>query len=422
MPLTEHEREQWIYEDMLESIRRGDTYTPRDMPDELPDFTMPTYVRPEAMIHADPAPADPDDADAAPEGEPVNSDEAVEHEQVDAAESDPPAEAIPAPRTRRDHRHRGAEAASRPSRRGQRRVKKPTLGRRIMRLWPVGLAIVVVAAIATMATVFYHHYQLTHPSGVSESLEISGDTDSVPVVSLNAALPLTFAKSQVVTEGKGPQLSEGSPVLLRLTVFDGTTGELVSSGDMPHYIAGRVNSETLMPELKTAVMNQRVGSRLALRRPVSRDGEQAMEIDVIDVLSTEPTGEVMPADPGAPVSIGDSSGVPQLASLAEEPPNAAYLKVLRAGEGAQVSNGQSVIANFAVWRWHDKSQTSNTWEGKGPQVIDLAGAMTGLREQLYDQRVGSRVLIVLPPEQAKGDDTLIVVADILAVIDTTSQE
>lgn len=56
-------------------------------------------------------------------------------------------------------------------------------------------------------------------------------------------------------------------------------------------------------------------------------------------------------------------------------------------------------------------------EGKGPQVIDLAGAMTGLREQLSDQRVGSRVVIVLPPELAQGDDTLVVVVDILAVID-----
>lgn len=307
-----------------------------------------------------------------------------------------------------------------PSRKGKRRVKRAPLGKRLMRLWPLALALLVATAVGLVAMSAYEYYSLTHPAGVSTKLKISGDTDSVPVVSLEAPLPLTFAKTTVVTKGKGAALTDGAPVLLRLTVFDGTTGELLSSGEAPHYLAGRVDAETLTPDLKAAVLNQTVGSRLALRRPVARGGDQAMEIDVIDVLPTSPTGSPTKPDEGAPVQISEADENPDITHLAEEPPASAYLKVQRAGEGAQVGAGASVIANFKVWRWHDKHVTSNTWEGKGPQVIDLAGAMTGLREQLSDQRVGSRVIVVLPPEQAKGDDTLIVVADILAIIDSTN--
>ena len=40
-------------------------------------------------------------------------------------------------------------------------------------------------------------------------------------------------------------------------------------------------------------------------------------------------------------------------------------------------------------------------------------AMTGLKQTLVDQRVGSRLAISIPPDLANGDDTLCIVIDIL---------
>lgn len=490
VPLTEAERQQWIYEDMLEAVRQGGTYDPGDAPEVLPDFSSPSYISPDAMVGAEtpdgvdfyPQPAHRDDSggeddqptwylgfdddhalgdDAAylyldAEDDPLEADEddylcasedpfyydagyappgprdrellaealRLGHPDQDgppAPTTEPGLAAVaPAPTSPAVAPVTAAPPPVRRSRKQENRAKKPALWRRLVRLWPLLIVLAVLAALVTTVVAVWEHYTLRHPAGVTTSVEISRDTDAAPVVSLEAPLALTFPKTEVVTAGTGEPLAEGDPVLLRLTVFDGQTGELLSSGDAPHYLAGRVDAETLTPDLKAAVLAQRVGSRLALRRPVSRSGQQMMEIDVIDVLPTSPTGQPTDPDPGAPVQLVPDSAVPEIASMVDEPPAAAYLKVIRAGEGAQVRDGQSMIANFVVWRWHDKQQTSNTWAGRGPQVIDLAGAMTGLREQLSDQRVGSRVLMVLPPEQAKGDDTLIVVADILAVSEKTS--
>ncbi|MDU0967876.1 MAG: hypothetical protein E7A62_01040 [Actinomycetaceae bacterium] len=484
-PLSENERAQWIYEDMMNSVRRGEAFVPEDAPEEIPDFSAAVYVKPQVMKpktdddyrsfarrgrgfldgetsepeagwidsegNAEPdevigrplgnrgtryttpiapredtpteTPATP--AEAEPRQARPQADSDVSHESSHPHEKAPTHKASKADGHRRMSVHRptrqprptGTTQRALPSRKGVSRVKQAPMHKRLVRMWPLLIALVITAALVLAGIAGFGYYRESHPKGVSTQMTITGDIGTVPVLDLPAPLPLTFPKTQVVTRGKGASLEENDPVLLRLTVFDGKTGKLLSSGDAPHYLAGRVNAETLTPDIEAAVLGQKVGSRLALRRPVSRSGEQAMEIDVIDVLPTEATGKPTKPDDNPPVTIDESDDSPTLGTLAEEPPKSAYLKVLRTGSGAQVQDGTSVIANFAVWRWHDKSQSSNTWEGKGPQVIDLAGAMTGLREQLSDQRVGSRVVIVLPPELAQGDDTLVVVVDILAVID-----
>ncbi|MDO4613521.1 MAG: hypothetical protein Q4B10_05600 [Actinomycetaceae bacterium] len=478
VPLTEGERERWIYEDMLSSVREGVPFTsPEEAYGSVPDYSEPTYVPPEAMIptteatYADdersfPEPerlvydldelgaydeADEEDADTLDIGvsdpergiiaddyyspaEPYDDYELVYPDEDEATlpeaisrtpafyeETEGPlAEGDDETLTGRLSRDDTDQSRRRlPSRKDHNRVKKPSLFRRIVRMWPLVVIAAVVVAVGIAAMAVWDLYRGSHPAGVSSRISITEDTTTVPVVSLEAPLPLTFAKTTVVTEGEGDPLREGDPVLVRLTVFDGQTGKLLSSGDAPHYLAGRVDEETLTPDVVRAVVGQRVGSRLALRRPVARGASQAMEIDVIDVLPTRAVGKPTEPEEGAPATIAPSDP-PALESTLDEPPSSAYIKVLRAGEGAQVRDGQSVVANFIAWKWHGHDEMTNTWTGKGPQVIDLARAMPGLREQLSDQRVGSRVLIVVPPEQAKGDDTLIVVVDILAVLETTA--
>jgi peptidylprolyl isomerase len=67
--------------------------------------------------------------------------------------------------------------------------------------------------------------------------------------------------------------------------------------------------------------------------------------------------------------------------------------------------------------WSDGSVTATTWgEGRLPETLDLADAIPGLRLGLLDQTVGSQVLLVVPPEQAYGSDTVVFVVDVLAVV------
>ena len=54
-----------------------------------------------------------------------------------------------------------------------------------------------------------------------------------------------------------------------------------------------------------------------------------------------------------------------------------------------------------------------------PERVRLSELMPGLRPLLIDQKVGSRLAITLPPDQATGDDTLCIVIDILATTPTS---
>ena len=66
--------------------------------------------------------------------------------------------------------------------------------------------------------------------------------------------------------------------------------------------------------------------------------------------------------------------------------------------------------------WESGEPYDSTWAaGKVPRTLKLDETIPGLRDGLLDQTVGSQVLLVIPPAQARGTDTLVLVVDILAV-------
>ncbi|MGI9008378.1 MAG: FKBP-type peptidyl-prolyl cis-trans isomerase [Streptosporangiaceae bacterium] len=95
------------------------------------------------------------------------------------------------------------------------------------------------------------------------------------------------------------------------------------------------------------------------------------------------------------------------------------------GHGAKLESGDSYLANFDVYVWRGKTSkllfssfTSN------PEVLPLNIGLSGLQKAMTGERVGSRVLAVLPPKYGYGThgnpqikveptDTLVWVVDLL---------
>lgn len=95
------------------------------------------------------------------------------------------------------------------------------------------------------------------------------------------------------------------------------------------------------------------------------------------------------------------------------------------GSGAKLTSGDSYLANFDVYVWRGKTSkllfssfTSN------PEVLPLNIGLSGLQKAMTGERVGSRVLAVLPPKYGYGTqgnsqigvkptDTLVWVVDLL---------
>jgi FKBP-type peptidyl-prolyl cis-trans isomerase len=78
-------------------------------------------------------------------------------------------------------------------------------------------------------------------------------------------------------------------------------------------------------------------------------------------------------------------------------------KTLVHGHGAELKSGDSYLANFDVYLWRGKTSklvfssfTSN------PEVLPLNIGLSGLQRAMTGERVGSRVLAVLPPKYGYG--------------------
>ena len=78
-------------------------------------------------------------------------------------------------------------------------------------------------------------------------------------------------------------------------------------------------------------------------------------------------------------------------------------KVLKAGTGATVTKANAITFNVAVVNGKDGKEIDSSF-GKQPQGFDLSDPtlISGLSKGLVDQKLGSRLLIAIPPADAAG--------------------
>ncbi len=140
------------------------------------------------------------------------------------------------------------------------------------------------------------------------------------------------------------------------------------------------------------------------------------------------------AKPGSSTASGSLSAVTVKAgakptiSLSKKPVSVARTttKVLTVGHGATVKKGQNVSVNYVVVDGRDGKQADSTF-GRKPVTLtaDPAQVLPGIAAGLVDQKIGSRVLVGVPPADAFGSkgnqqlgvkptDTLLFLLDIKA--------
>src|SRR5258708_22297103 len=122
---------------------------------------------------------------------------------------------------------------------------------------------------------------------------------------------------------------------------------------------------------------------------------------------------------------GPEGKAPTIKIPAQKAGGALVTKTLVNGHGPKLSAGESYLANFDVYLWRGKTNkllfSSFT---STPEVLPVTMGLTGLQKALTGQRIGSRVLAVLPPKYGYGTkgnsqigvkptDTLVWVVDLL---------
>lgn len=102
-----------------------------------------------------------------------------------------------------------------------------------------------------------------------------------------------------------------------------------------------------------------------------------------------------------------ANGAPAVDFSGAQVPDGLVVEVLEAGDGAVVTEGQSITVHYTGWLW-DGAQFDSSWDrGESISFVIARGSLIdGWVDGLVGQPVGSKVLLVVPPEAGYGDRTM----------------
>ena len=81
------------------------------------------------------------------------------------------------------------------------------------------------------------------------------------------------------------------------------------------------------------------------------------------------------------------------------------IQPLIVGDGPAVESGQTVTVQYVGVKWSDGSVFDSSWE-RGQPVdfpVGTGGVIAGFEEGLIGQTVGSRVMLIIPPDKGYGE-------------------
>src|SRR5690606_35791579 len=129
-----------------------------------------------------------------------------------------------------------------------------------------------------------------------------------------------------------------------------------------------------------------------------------------------------PVDGMPAVTLG-KSGEPKVTIPDADAPTELKVSVLKEGDGPVVADGDTTLLQYYGVTWADGESFDSSWQSGQPLSIPGNTYVPGFVQALSGQKVGSQVLVVIPPELGYGDadqgaippnSTLVFVIDILA--------
>jgi peptidylprolyl isomerase len=269
---------------------------------------------------------------------------------------------------------------------------------------------------------------------------VEGGANAKPAVSFPTPMTVTSTTVKVVVTGTGPVVAAGQTVTADYVLLNGRDGKELdtSFGKKPQ--AFTVDPTKLFPGLVTGLTGQKVGSRVVVVIPpkdafgdngnsqldIRKDDTVVFLLDIKSLPLTKATGTAVPPKPGFPTARIAANGKPTITVPATKPPTKLAIEPMIVGTGPVVTKGQSISVNYTGVVWPGGKEFDSSFKTGKPAdfSIGVGQVVKGWDEGLVGQRVGSRVMLVLPPAwgygkagqpQAgiKGTDTLVFVIDIL---------
>jgi FKBP-type peptidyl-prolyl cis-trans isomerase len=288
-------------------------------------------------------------------------------------------------------------------------------------------------------------------SNANASVTVAGAFGAAPVVKipkLDANNKLTV---KTVIPGTGSTVTKADAMAANFVLYfwNGNSSTLKANtfSQNPTVIGG-----TMLPGLETALLGQKIGSRvLAVIPPAEGYGTAGNSrlgitgsttlVFVIDLIKSyadtaSASGTQESAGGGTLPTVTAHPGAgPTITIPAKNPPSALVTTTLIKGSGPKVVKGQYVIAQYTGYIWRTKKVFDSSWTSGSPFGFVIGASpeqvISGWDSGLAGQTVGSRVMLVIPPKDAYGStgasqagitatDTLVFVVDIIDAFKPTA--
>ena len=286
------------------------------------------------------------------------------------------------------------------------------------------------------------------PSSGSDSLEgvsIEGAADKEPKVTWDGQMDVSKLETKVLEEGDGDEVKEGDKVFTHIWIGNGFTQEKAFSTydqNSPELVT---LDDNLSPVFGDAMEGQKLGSRVAAAAPAEEAfgpqgnpqlgiGNKDTVLVVIDLVSIQqvldgPQGSEQAAPSWAPKLVEKDGKVTALDFAgAPKPDGKLRSAALIQGDGATVKSGQTITVDYLGQVYGGKKPFDESFSKEPASFgIGTGGVIPGWDKTLVGAKVGSRMLLAIPPQQGygsegnegagiKGTDTLYFVVDILAAL------
>ena len=281
-------------------------------------------------------------------------------------------------------------------------------------------------------------------SSANASVAVSGAFGTAPVVKIPKLDANNKLTTKTVIQGTGTTVTKADAMAANFVLYfwSGKSSSLKANTftSNPTVIGG-----TMLPGLETALIGQKIGSRvLAVIPPAEGYGTSGNSqlgitgsttlVFVIDLLkSYSDTASAAGAQESSgggtlPTVTAHAGSAPTVTIPANSPPSALVTKTLIKGSGPKLVKGQYVVAQYTGYIWRTKKVFDSSWSDGSPFGFVIGASpeqvIPGWDTGLEGQTVGSRVMLVIPPKDGygttgassagiTGTDTLVFVVDII---------
>lgn len=246
----------------------------------------------------------------------------------------------------------------------------------------------------------------TPSSDLAADVTVTGDIGTEPTVDFTPGLEVDETERLVVVEGG--TVEPGQLVSAAYALYDATTGDLLESygwgADEP-LTPFRADYDALGPGFAKTLGCLGAGTRVVGVIPGTEGFGEAGEqlgIDpddvllfVVDILSENIWSTDLPV-------IGGTEDAPTVTLPATAPKTDLEIAVLDEGDGDVVGVNDSVSVSYLGIAWETGEIFDSSYERGAPATFSVGGVVEGFKQALIGQKVGSTILVTMPPALGYG--------------------